>query len=116
MKKDGIGRMNDTWLKEILKKARAIIKEWHDSRILWKDFPFYIVNTGEGSRAYYRETNNLPIIVANAGWDSEYGSVEIHNGKHFIFLNSIIVSNYIYGDVYSTIIHEILHVIHPNSS
>ena len=49
-------------------------------------------------------------------WNSLYGFQESHNGKHFIFLNSVIVDNYAFGDISSTMIHEILHVIQPNSS
>jgi hypothetical protein len=108
--------MQDSWLKERLREAKKLLKGWYGGKILWRDHPMYIVNTREGSIAYYRETENPPVIQAHAGWDSEYGSVESHGGKHFVFLNSIIVDNYCEGDVLSTLIHEILHIIHPSES
>jgi len=113
--KEAVIMARDSWLKERLRNAKAVVKEWYEGKLLWKDLPIYLVNTKEGSHAYHRETGKLPVINAGAGWDSEYGSLESHNGKHFIFLNSIIVDNYAEGDVLSTIIHEILHVIYPGN-
>ena len=76
----------------------------------------FLVNTKEGRRAYSKETGESPILQASANWDSDYGSMESHNGTHFIFLNSILTDNYIEGDATATIIHEILHAIHSNSA
>jgi len=92
--------MSEIWLKEINKEARAILKEWCGNRFLWKDLPpVYLANTEEGRRAYYRETGEPAVVMAGLGF--EYGNNETHNGKHFIFLNSILVSNYLVGDTLS---------------
>jgi len=99
-----------------LSDVKALLKQWYEGNILWRDYPTFLVNTKEGRKAYCREAEKLPIVNATFGWDSKYGHVESHNGKHFIFLNSIIIDNYASGDVSSTIIHEILHVLHPNDS
>jgi predicted metal-dependent peptidase len=92
------------------------VKQWYDEKILWKDYPMFLVNTEEGRHAYFKKTDKLPIIQASTSWDSKYGSMESHGGKYFIFLNSILIDNYREGDVSATIIHEILHVIYPNSA
>lgn len=70
----------------------------------------------EGRLAYYRATGESPVLKVTRGWHSEYGSYESYKGKHFIFLNPILVDNFIRGDILCTLIHEILHVIHPNTS
>lgn len=92
------------------------MKQWYDDKILWKDNPIFLINTKEGRHAYFKETGKSPVIQAYINWDSEYGSLESYGGKHFIFLNSILIDNYLEGDVAATIIHEILHAIHPNSA
>lgn len=107
--------MHDSMLKELLREAKKMLKEWFEGRVLWRDYPMYIVNTEEGARAYYRETGKPPVLIGFTGC-SEYGSLESHGGKHFIFLNSIIEDNHCEGDILSTFIHEILHILHRKDS
>jgi hypothetical protein len=103
----------DEWLNELLKEAKTIIED----EILGEKLheKIYIVNTRRGARKYYELTKNVPEINATF-WDEEYGNLETHKGVHFIFLNDMIVSNWIYGDTIATIIHEILHAIFPTAS
>jgi hypothetical protein len=105
----------DSWLKLKLRDVKTMVKEWYDGAILWKDYPIYLVNTKEGRLAYYRATGESPDLKYTRDWHSEYGNKESYEGKHFIFLNPILVGNFVRGDVLSTLVHEILHVIHANA-
>lgn len=101
----------DLWLKERLVAVKQMLKEWYQENILWKDFPIFAVNTYEGRRIYREESGQT-----FSSSDSLYGTVESYNGKHFIYVNSILADNYAEDDVDATLIHEILHLIHPNTS
>lgn len=102
----------DKWLNDLLKEAKTIIeKEIIGNKLREK---IYIVNTERGRKEYYRLTKTNPVINATY-WDEEYGTYETYEGRHFIFLNDILVNNWIYGDTVATIVHEMLHAIFPNS-
>lgn len=103
----------DEWLNQLLRTAKTIIED----EILGDKLreKIYIVNTRRGTQKYYELTKKVPIINATF-WNEEYGNLETHRGVHFLFLNDILVSNWIYGDTIATIIHEILHAIFPTAS
>jgi hypothetical protein len=99
------------WLKRQLQDVKALLKKWYEGKILWKDCPIYLISTREGNRAYVRETGQTPSFNMQ-----DNGEVETHNGKHFIFLNDVLVNNYMKDEIQKTLVHEILHILHPNNS
>jgi len=103
----------ESWLREQLRASKTILEQRYYGILFWEDFSLHLVNTKKGRDAYFKETGQLPALQASSNWESEHGSVETHNGKHFIFLSPILIDNRAERDVHAIFIHGILHVIHP---
>lgn len=109
----------DEFLEGCLADAKRIIKKWYypeaSVRDFSREFKVYLANTRRGRNAYYKVTGKMPTIDASL-FSDEHGHLEEHGEAHFIFLHDILVSNWIHDDIVRTIIHEFLHILHPNAS
>ena len=98
----------DKFLQNCLGEAKKIVEE----EALGYEIPekIYLTNTKRGNREYQKATGKLPNFYTGLAGD-EFGRVETHGGKYFIFLHDTLVLNLVYEDIVSTLIHEILHIV-----
>ena len=103
----------DEWLRDCLSEAKEIVEEEILGHKLLEKI--VLVNTERWKREYRKTTGKIPTFYAGFAGD-EYGRIETHEEKYFIFLHDTLVQNWLYGDIISTLVHEILHIHLPQKS